>query len=206
MSKRADDVARELGLEFDVVEKSDAQGKVVALVMRFKFPDVRAGLHDKTVAPVRPDPAAAKAHAESPEGKAFAEVVKRVTLWRKKVEPWVYKPQPPGTDGIALAAELTFGNRFRVKMTNRANAKVMAKFMSPNALARRAALAQTTPQAALNALRDTLKLYGVKEPDPDTVKLKSSLEESARVVAAAEARDSAPVFKKPEEPTKPVFH
>ncbi len=206
MNKRADDVARELGLEFDVTEKKDGQGVVVALVMRFKFPDVRAGLHDKTVAPVKPDPAAAKAHAESPEGKAFAEVVRRVSMWRKKVNPWVYDPQPPGTDGIALAADLTLGNRLRVKFTNRKNAKAMAKFMSPNALARRAALSQTTPQAALNALRDTLKLYGVKEPDPDTVKLRESLEESARIVAAQEKRDSEPVFKKPDEPTKPVFH
>lgn len=186
MARRPDDIARELGLEFELSEKKDAQGKVVALSLGFKFPEFNNAGFRNTVnvghQPSAADLAAAKARAESPEGKRFADVVSRVTQWRKKVAPWLFDPQPIGESGIVVAAELTFGNRFRVASTNKRNRKAMAKFMAPEALARRAAMAQTTPQAALKALAETLKMYGIKQPGEETVKLREMFEKSAAIV------------------------
>lgn len=184
MSRRPDDIARELGLEFTAEPSHDKRW----LRFAFQFPEfTRQPMQGNSVAPPKPIDAeairAAQERAKSPEGQKFAAVVSRVTAWRKRVEAWIVDPAPPGEQGVFVAAELSFGNRFRVASVNRANRKALRKFNDPEALARRAAMAQTTPEAALKALAETLKMYGIKQPGAETVELRKKFETAAAIVA-----------------------
>src|SRR5689334_3967725 len=140
---------------------------------RFQFPPIN-GQEPNTVTPKgisNGTVSVAREAADSTEGLLFREAVSRVTKFRERVKPWTFDPNPPGEDGMVVASELTFGNRFRVGGYNRKNKAALKKFWSGEAMARRAALSQPTPQQGLFALREQLMKYGVKKPDEETKRL-----------------------------------
>src|ERR1041384_1319841 len=101
MAKRPDDIARELGLDFSVQPSHDKRW----LRFEFKFPEYTGNFKNTVNVGAKPSAAdieAAKKRAESPEGQRFADVVRRVTLWRKKVKAWLFDPQPPGEQGVIV--------------------------------------------------------------------------------------------------------
>jgi hypothetical protein len=178
-----DYIAREMGLEFTLEEPTKSKMRVYRFT--FKFPEQRVspepskvyGLFTKkpTAEDLKPNP-------------AFQEVVAKVTAWRKKVGKWIFDPSPPGEQGIIVAAELTWGNWWKVNLVNRANRKAMKRFWSGEAMARRAAVSQPTPEQGLFALREQLAKYGIKKPDAETLKLKAALERAAAIVAVEDAQ------------------
>lgn len=152
---RAEDIARELGLEFQSETTKD--GKWIRF--RFAFP-------------------------ADDRGPEYVEAVKRVTAWRKRLQPWMFVGAPD-----TVAVELSWWNRFRVAGYNKKNRKALAKFFSDEATARRWAMSQPTPQQALSVLRE--KAPGSK--DPETVKLRKALEEAALLVERDAAKRAAEV-------------
>lgn len=89
---------------------------------------------------------------EMPEVEApnFGEVVTKVTAWRKRIQAWLFV----GT-ADTVATELSFGNRVRVAWYNRKNKKLIAAFWSDEAVARRLALSQPSPEQGLSVLKTT---------------------------------------------------
>lgn len=174
---RAEAIARELGLDFRT--ESTRDGKWLRFF--FVMPDVKAP------APVggidgHPPEVSAKMHTARTQGE-FAEATARITKWRERVKAWLFDPQPVGESGIIVAAELSTMNRYRVWKANRANRAAMERFWSGEAMARRAALAQPTPEQGLFALKEQLAKYGIKTPEPETVKLQAALQKASAIVA-----------------------
>lgn len=174
---RAEALARELGLQFRTESTRDAKW------LRFFFvaPNANEPM-PKGGVDGQPLDVSAELHKKRLSSEAQQHIA-AITQWRERVQPWLFDPQPPGEQGIIVAAELSIANRFRVWSANRANQKALRKWNSPDALARRAALAQPTPDMALNALKGTLDMYGVKKPEAETLKLKAALEKGAAIVA-----------------------
>lgn len=181
---RPEDIATKLGLEFT----SDTTQNGVWRRFTIKFPDraktsVSGGIAPPTPAEQAKYIAEQRAAAATPDGKRYSAYVSLVTKWRKKVLPWTIDPAPPGESGIIVAAKLTFAGRFAVSKVNKANRAALKKFWSGEAMARRAALSQMTPEAGLYALNEQLAKYGVKKPDAETIALKLQLEKAAAIVA-----------------------
>lgn len=195
MAKKPDDIARELGLDFTCAPRV-VNGKTW-LNFQFKLPmssalKVSPG-DNKPFSQAKLDSSAAKKMAEDDAKSGVHEKVAALTKWRERCEAWIVNPAPVGETGTIVTAELTLGNRIQVGLMNRRNRKAMVKFHSADAQARRIAMAQDTPAQALKALDDTLKLYRVTKPDKDTIRLRATLEESARIVAKGEPlRASSP--------------
>lgn len=153
---------------------------------RFQFPPIN-GRSENSVTPKGIESgtvSVAREAADSAEGILFREAVARVTKFRRRVKAWTFDPQPPGEEGLIVAAELSFANRFRVASINKKNRAALVKFWSGEAMARRAAIMQPTPQMGLFALREQLEKYGVKKPDEETRRLMRALERACEVVEA----------------------
>lgn len=150
--ERPDDYARELGLDF--LAEEPAQSNMGVLRFTFRFP----------------------ADEKSTE---YAETVARVTLWSKKMKPWTFVH--PGPLPI-VAAELTFGNRWRVGVVNRKTKKLMAAFWTDEAQARRLAMSQPTPQQSLKVLSEQVP----KPKEKATKELIRALTASIEVLSKAE--------------------
>lgn len=179
MSKGPVEIATEMGLDFTHDKTQD--GRYVRLFFKFPNPDKPKGVQPVALATDSFKIVAAKAEA-TPADKSFHEVVKQVTKFRKKMKPWTFDPQPPGEQGLIIAAELSFAGRFRVHAVNKKNRAALVKFWSPEAMARRAAIMQPTPQMGLFVLREQLEKYSIKKPDPETLRLQKALEAACQVV------------------------
>jgi hypothetical protein len=181
-NSKAAQLARKMGLDFTCDQRICDGHAYVRFAI--KFPEVR-GVPEPVQNTITPSSAPVDVKRfETPEAKTFQAYVAKVTAWRKKVAPWTFDPAPPGETGIIVAAELgTFGDRFRVRAINKKNRAAVAKFMDPQAMARRVALVQTEPNAALRALNDTLNMYGVKKPNAETLALRHQLEKASAIVA-----------------------
>lgn len=181
VSKGPVEIATEMGLDFTHDKTQD--GRYVRLFFKFPNPDKPKGVQPVAMATDSFRIVAGKAEKEATEAeKSFHEVVKQVTKFRKKMKPWTFDPQPPGEQGLIIAAELTFAGRFRVHAVNKKNREALKKFWSPEAMARRAAIMQPTPQMGLFALREQLEKYAIKKPDAETLRLQKALEKACEVV------------------------
>lgn len=198
MAKKPDDIARDLGLDFTCAPRVVA-GKTW-LNFHFNMPmgsALKASASDsKPFNQAKLDTQAAKKMAEEDAKSGVHERIAALTRWRQRCEAWIVNPAPIGETGTIVAGELTLGNRLQVGLMNRRNKKAMEKFHSADAQARRVAMMQDTPQAALKALDDTLKLYRVTKPDNDTLRLRKTLEESATVVAKDDPKAAAELVRK----------
>lgn len=183
-AKGPDDIARELGLEFTLEEPTRSKMRVYRFT--FKFPEQRLSPEPSKVYGLFTKKPTAEDLKPNPK---FQEVVAAVTLWRKKVGPWVFDPCPE--QGTIVAAELTWGNRWKVGLVNRANRKATKKFWSGESMARMAALSQPTPAQALVALKEQLAKYGVKKLEPETVRLLALLEKAHDIVSVQEAYEAS---------------
>lgn len=186
---KAAKLAQKLGLDFTCDQTRD--GKFVRFFI--KFPDVRgtAAPPQDTIA-FTPAPDAKK--LDTPEAQTFQQYVKKVTAWRTTVRPWTIDPSPPGETGIIVAGGMGFlGDRLLVRGINKKNIAALRKFNDPEAMARRTAIAQDSPQQGLKALAETLQLYGVKKPGHETLQLKAALEKAAAIIEAPHEPHGAPV-------------
>ncbi len=175
-----------MGLDFELEMPTKSKMSVVRFT--FKFPEQRASPEPSKVYGIFTKKPTDEDLKPNPK---FLEVVAKVTAWRKKVAPWVFDPPPPGETGIIVAAELTWGTRWKVGVVNRANRKAMKSFWSGEAMARRAAMAQPTPEQGLFALREQLAKYGIRKPSEETRKLQATLEKACVIVAEEDAAEAS---------------
>lgn len=183
--KRAVDIAREMGLPCDVEPTHD--GKYVRFM--FKLPDMNEPTPEGGV-DGQPLVISAEIHKRRLKGE-YLTAVALVTKFQARVKAWTFAPAPPGEKpGLYVAAELSLTAKAKVAAVNKRNRAALVKFWSGESMARNAALSQTDPRAALNALKEQLAKHGITKPDAETLKLQASFELAASIVEAPEP----PVF------------
>lgn len=109
---------------------------------------------------------------ESPD---FGAAITKVTQWRSKIQPWLFV----GT-ADTVASELSFGNRVKVAYYNRKNRKAIVAFWSDEAVARRLALSQPTPEQGISVLKT------VPGKEKATKQLREQLERAVTVLSRPE--------------------